>query len=809
MSHSRHPSVDRHTSRDRNPRRRHTPDRNRAQISPHRQRSGSNRPPTPYARNNSRSRSSSCSNEKPPRCSSTIQDNHEDQDYNTDDYFDEDKPSQGDQGGQNKTKAHYTISAVDSCPEVAVYAGKCLATLVDSGAAVSLIHLQAYKLMPDTLKTAITLPGELETLATADGSPMHIIGHATITLHLKNLRVTHHFIVVESLMTDVILGIDFQREYRISYDWDEEKRCCIRYKGQFLCYAEDMESGINRVSIAKTIPIPPKHNGAISVSIKGHDIKTPTACFIRSQYTDLEVKLIEGGHDIWRNVTLQVLVINNSNQHVNFPKGMKIGYLEPPIDDLTQIPINSATTQQMLPKTVKLDSFTPPKYQLDATIQQQLDSLLRTFQDQFAKDEMTIGNTPLTQMSIDTGDSDLVSQKPYPIAMKHYNWVKKEIDKLLEAGVIKNSHSSWSAPIIVVPKGDGGKHLIIDYRALNKVTRKFIWPMPKVEDIFSQLNGAKYFSTLDLRAGYHHIGLTTDSIPKTAFTSPFGKYEYVKVPFRLAQAPAYFQELMTGVLKDLPFAMAYLDDIIIYSSTPEEHLQHIKTVFEKLRHAKLSMKLSKCHFFTKEIQYLGHILGVEGIKPVLAKTEAIKAMHPPVNPKQVRVFLGLVGYYRKFIKNFVKIAKPLTMLTRMDVKFEWKETHHCAFMKLKDAIIQAPILRYQDTTKPYIVYTDASDDACGAQLSQMHNKAEFPVAFLSHTFTDTQRRWSTSEQEAYGIYFAIKKWNYYLQGADIVVRNDHKPLARFLNGKNENTKINRWGLELIFYNITFEWISGV
>ena len=192
---------------------------------------------------------------------------------------------------------------------------------MDSGTAVSLIHLQAYKLVPDTLKTAITLPGELETLTTADSSPMHIIGHATITLHLKNLRVTHHFIVVESLMTDVILGIDFQREYRISYDWDEDKRCYIRYKGQFLCYTEDMESGINRVSVVKTIRIPPKHNGAISVSIKGHDIKTPTACFIGSLYTDTEEKLIDGVHNISRNTTLQVLVINDSEPPCKFPKG--------------------------------------------------------------------------------------------------------------------------------------------------------------------------------------------------------------------------------------------------------------------------------------------------------------------------------------------------------------------------------------------------------------------------------------------------------------------------------------------------------
>ena len=228
---------------------------------------------------------------------------------------------------------------------------------MDSGAAVPLIHLQAYKLMPDTLKTAITLPGELETLTTADGSPMHIIRHATITLHLKNLRVTHHFIIVKSLMTDIILGTDFQREYQISYDWDEEKRCYIRHNGQFLCYMEDMESGINKVSIVKTIRIPPRHNGAISVSVRGHNIKTPTTCFIRSQYMEPEVKLIDGVCDISHNVTLQVLVINNSNQHMNFPKQMKRGHLEPPIIELTQIPINSATTQWMLPETIKPDSL--------------------------------------------------------------------------------------------------------------------------------------------------------------------------------------------------------------------------------------------------------------------------------------------------------------------------------------------------------------------------------------------------------------------------------------------------------------------
>ena len=267
----------------------------------------------------------------------------------------------------------------------------------------------------------------------------------------------------------------------------------------------------------------------------------------------------------------------------------------------------------MMAKTVTSDTFNPPCHELLPAIQSNLKLLLEEYDSQFAQDETSIGMTPLTSMSIDMGTANPVSQKPYPIAMKHYDWVKNEIEKLLTAKVIRSSCSSWLAPIIVIPKGDGGKRLVIDYRALNKVTRKFTWPMPKVEDIFSKLNGATYFTTLDLQAGYHHIPLDKSSIPKTAFNSPFGKYEYIKVPFGLAQAPAYFQELMTSILKDFPFAIAYLDDIIIFSKMPQEHLSHICMVFEKLRTANLSMKKSKCNFFSKEIQYLGHILSATGI----------------------------------------------------------------------------------------------------------------------------------------------------------------------------------------------------
>ena len=358
--------------------------------------------------------------------------------------------------------------------------------------------------------------------------------------------------------------------------------------------------------------------------------------------------------------SVNILVSNYTNKHITFNKGEYIGHLEPTLTNDTTIDqsethsTNSVTLQKMMAEQMKLDMFNPPHHKLKTSTQNKLDALLNEFETQFAKDETSIGMMPLTKMTINTGNSNPISQKPYPIAMKNYQWVKEKIEKLLAAKVIHSSRSSWSAPIIVVPKGVGGKWLVIDYRALNEVTRKFTWPMPKVEDIFSKLNGAKYFTTLDLRAGYHHIPLSNSSILKTAFNSPFGKYEYVKVPFGLAQAPAYFNELMTNILKDFNFTIAYLDGIIIFSKTPEEHLTHIRQVFEKLHSAKLSMKLSKYHFFSKEIQYLGHILSTKGIHPLPSKTQTIQQMQPPTSPKQVEHFLGwsdVIGNSSKILQN--------------------------------------------------------------------------------------------------------------------------------------------------------------
>ena len=212
-------------------------------------------------------------------------------------------------------------------------------------------------------------------------------------------------------------------------------------------------------------------------------------------------------------------------------------------------------------------------------------------------------------MSVDTGHHPAIAKKPYTLAIKHHEWVKEEIGTLLEAGVIRESHSSWSAPKVLVPKGGGGgKRMCVEYRALSAISRTYIWSMPRIDDILAKLGKAQFFTTLDLRSGYHHLALDKDAIKKAAFVTPFGKYEYLKVPFGLAQAPSYFQNPMNKVLNGLNFTLAYLDDIISFSDTVEQHLKHIQIVLNRLRQAKLKLKKSKCALFKKELELYHHMI---------------------------------------------------------------------------------------------------------------------------------------------------------------------------------------------------------
>ena len=469
---------------------------------------------------------------------------------------------------------------------------------------------------------------------------------------------------------------------------------------------------------------------------------------------------------------------------------------------------------------------------IKSTTRSAFDELCEKYPKVFSKSNEDIGRTQLITMDIDTGDSPPVSSRPYTLALKHHQWVQEEIETLERAGVITKSMSPWASPIVVVPKKSQPgeppkKRLCIDFRKINNLQQTVITegkskgclsliPLPKIDEMYAKLKGVKFFSTIDLRSGYYHIALGKDSRAKTAFVTPFGKYEFLQVPFGLAQAPAYFQHLMNQVLDNCSFAMTYLDDIIIFSETEEEHLSHIEEIFRRLEAADLKMKRSKCDFFKKHIHYLGHLISADGIRPLKDKLDTIRDMPAPHNPKEVKQFLGLVGYYRKFVPHFAALSRPLTKLTCKDRVFEW--THECqkVFNTLKERLCDQPILKYADTQKGYTLYTDASKYGWAGVLTQTHDTEiegktiamDHPIAYVSGLFRGSQLNWAALTKEAYVIYMSVKKLSFYLTDATVLLKSDHLPLKKFLQKNTLNNKVNNWAMELEAFNIKFQHVSG-
>ena len=465
-------------------------------------------------------------------------------------------------------------------------------------------------------------------------------------------------------------------------------------------------------------------------------------------------------------------------------------------------------------------------------IRQKFKELCEEYGEAFSKNNEDIGRTKLVKMDIDTGDSPLVSSRLYTLPLKHYEWVQREIESLECAGVITKSMSKWASPIVIVhkksaPREPPKRGLCVDFRRVNELQQEVITagktkgqisipPLPKIDEMYAKLKGAKVFSTIDIRSGYHHIALGKSSRAKTAFVTPFGKYEFLMVPFGLAQAPAYFQLLMNKVLKGLKFTMMYLDNIIIFSQDELQHLEHLEIVFSCLQEAGLKMKHSKCDFFKSEIHYLGHLISPEGISPLPNKLDSIRHMPAPNSAKEIKQFLGLTGYYRKFVPGFADISRPLTTLTKKDAKFEWTSACQQSFELLKEALCGEPVLKYADTSKLYTLYTDASKYGWAGVLTQPHittidgksTTTDHPVAFVSGLFRGSQLNWAALTKEAFAIYMSVKKLSFYLTDAQILLRSDHKPLEKFLLKNMLNSKVNNWAMELEAFNIQFDYIKG-
>ena len=330
-----------------------------------------------------------------------------------------------------------------------------------------------------------------------------------------------------------------------------------------------------------------------------------------------------------------------------------------------------------------------------------------------------------------------------------------------------------------------------------------------IDDILALLGKAKYFSSLDLKSGYWQVAMDEKDKEKTAFACHRGLFEFNVMPFGLSNAPANFQELMSVVLQDCSgFATAYLDDLLIFSESLEEHMKHISIIFMKLRQHNLKLKLKKCSFLKTETNYLGFIVSENGIKADPKKIEAIKSLLIPTCVREVRSFIGMCSYYRRFVPNFSQIAEPIIALTRKYAHFKWRKIHQKAFEYLKNSFTAVPLLVYPDPNKPYTLYTDASDLCIGACLTQQCDGDEKPIYHLSHKLSKSQCKWSVVEKEAFAIHFALQKLDFYLHNAQFVITTDHKPLKYLLESPMQNKKIQLWALGMSGYNCTIEYIAG-
>lgn len=390
--------------------------------------------------------------------------------------------------------------------------------------------------------------------------------------------------------------------------------------------------------------------------------------------------------------------------------------------------------------------------------------------------------------------SSPTSRPTYRMSPSELDELKKQLQELTAADFIQPSKSPFGAPVLFVKKKDGGLRMCVDYRQLNQITIKNRYALPRTDELFDRLQGAKFFSKLDLRSGYHQIRIVEGDIYKTAFRTRYGHFEFKVLPFGLTNAPATFMRLMNDIFREMldECVIVFLDDILIFSKTMEEHRRHVRAVLDKLRQHKLYAKESKCALFQRQVEFLGHIIDSEGLHVMQDKVKAIRDWPVPRNVADIRSFLGLVGYYRRFISNFSHIASSITALLHKDTAFDWGAEQQAAFAALKQAITNAPVLILPDPSKPYTVTTDASDFAIGATLSQETAHGLQPIAFLSKKLLPAEMNYPVHDREMLSIICALKEWRHYLHGQKFTILTDNVSLKWFHTKEILNQRQVRW-----------------
>ena len=711
---------------------------------------------------------------------------------------------------------------------------KSMSGLFDTGAEVTLADISLTENEDWTFVPYVNIP------VTLDGTPLKIKGAVRAKVEFDGACVQDHLIyLVDGLGVSCLLGtdlmsrfpgvivLDFQQKVarlgpRLSTSNDSWKSESSSSLNQTQSKSpQDTSKLVGRVRLVSPAKIPAGHEVLLQATV-GPEASDTEKTYLLEPYPSLnKTEGLIGARALVcpSNSMVQVRFVNISGKSISLKAGQAVGTVETlPENPIVSSVIEDDSSLDLMSGTYSGVSESEAQVIQDLVQGSEggnadrilLKSHLERNKDIFSL-QGELGCTSVLEHKIHTSNHPPIRQQPRRVPHHLLGEVDRQLDEMLEKGLIQESSSPWASPVVLVKKRNGDVRFCIDYRRLNDISNHDAYPVPRVDDALRSLGGAQWFSTLDLTSAYWQVPMDSDSSRKAAFTTHRGLFEPKRMPFGLRSAPATMQRLMTMLFGSMTWKMVlvYLDDIVIFSSSVEQHLSRLDLVFAKLREANLKLKPSKCALLRKSVEYLGHVVSGKGISTSPRIVDAIQNYPIPGDVPAVRRFLGLTGYYRAFIPNYADIAEPLNRLMRKYMRFSWDKECEVAFHKLRNFIVSAPVLRFPDFHIPFYLTTDASEVGISGVLSQKAGGFDHPIGYFSCCLSLAQRNYSATDRECLAIVESIRHFDMFLAGCEFVVRTDHRPLSYLQSLKEPRGRLARWILFLSSYNFRIEYKPGV
>ena len=745
---------------------------------------------------------------------------------------------------------------VGTCPRVEVdMHGVTVKCLMDTGSQVTLIPESLYRSLPNSKNGTVKNASWL-ALRAVNGLEIPYLGYALLDIKVGELELPQRGVVVVkdkqgNQQFEPILGMNIieccwkelfknpnaklsflseQEKQNSRTAWEGALQICDR-----VAVVQKETSGFARLGSRHPVSVPPQTQVHVMAKVPAM-FRQQTVCIVEpikqqgSIMVAHSVGVVQQGRIPLRvynlnsfPVTLQkyqrlATVTSISPEDVRSDNHLTLEEVSPGI---MEVRIGHVSTLDPPPLQEVLQGLVQQGVELTPEQRGLVEHSLRQWQDVFSLGEDDHGHTNVVRHTILTGDAAPVRERYRPVPPTLYKEMQSLLKGMLNTGVIRESSSPWAAPVVLVQKKEGSLRFCVDYRKLNSVTHKDAYPLPRIEEALTNLKKAQWYSTLDLAAGYWQVEVDEQDKEKTAFATPMGLYEFQRMPFGLCNGPATFQRLMHRCLGDLNLdtVLIYLDDVIVYSPTFEAHVQHLEEVFQRMRSFGLKLKPEKCALFQKQVRFLGHLVNAEGVRPDPEKTSAVQQWKTPSTVHQVRSFLGFVGYYRRFIGGFAKIARPLNTLLQNTAKYgkkknapiEWTSECQTAFDTLKQKLTQSPVLAFADFSLPFRLYTDASLAGLGAVLSQIQQGREYVIAYASRSLHPAEKNdsnYSAFKLELVALKWAItEKFRDFLWGAKFTVFTDHQPLLHLKTARLRAVE-QRWISQLENYDFDLRYRPG-